>query len=230
MATPSPDAPIWTTPGAQPPFLPGPLPKLAPASPWAGDFGASYAARCVHDVEARFHELIKISNSTLLPVHMADVLEVGCGRGCTLAALARMGPWPDGVFGIEINADAVALARKLVPQARIYECNALDAHPYPEADLVVTCGFLVHVPPEHLPGVYARLAAAARRYLLLMEYHAPRPREIQYRDGVWCGARDFAGELLAAHPGWRCTATGFLWKRTTPFDDVTWFLLERRTQ
>ena len=189
-------------------------------NPWAGRFGAEYAERNTGDAEARSDFF-----DDVVPYDM-PVLELGCGRGVNLAALKLAGH--SSVRGVEVNPEAVALARAAGHD--VLEGDALRVAP-PAADLVLTSGFLIHVPPADLPLAYAQVAACARRYALLVEYHSPRPREVAYRDGVSCWARDFAGEFLDAHPAFEYADAGFLWKRAHAgaWDDVTWFLLERRT-
>lgn len=189
---------------------------------WSGPSGAAYAERCIHDVElrARFFR-------DALPPGLATALELGCGRGTNLAAMRRA--QPDLVLaGVEANADAAALAKQVSP-ATVLVQDALDVVPLTRADLVLTCGFLIHVHPNALSTAYRQLDHLARRYLLVVEYHSPRPREISYRDGATCWARDFAGEFLDAYSAWAPLREGFLWKRRGAFDDCTWFLMGRTT-
>lgn len=195
--------------------------QSANTAAWRGATGSAYAARCIHDVKLRARFFVDA-----VPPGVATVLELGCGRGTNLAALHRA--WPDIVLaGVEANAEAAALAGQASGAAVLVQ-DALDAVPLTRADLVLTCGFLIHVHPDALTVAYRQLDHLARSYLLVVEYHSPKPREIPYRDGATCWARDFAGEFLDAYPAWAPLREGFLWKRRGAFDDCTWFLMGRK--
>jgi spore coat polysaccharide biosynthesis protein SpsF len=86
------------------------------------------------------------------------------------------------------------------------------------------------VAPDDLPAAYAVLHDAAERYVLLAEYFAKTPTEVQYRGqdrALW--RRDFAGEFLDMHPNMRLRDYGFAYSRdaVAPQDDLTWMLMER---
>lgn len=85
----------------------------------------------------------------------AAVLEVGCGNGKTLQALARRSPH---VTAVDISPEAVALARRRPATAEIGLAVA-DARHLPFRDEVFDAVFLVHV-TGHLPELGRKAVAA----------------------------------------------------------------------
>jgi spore coat polysaccharide biosynthesis protein SpsF len=101
----------------------------------------------------------------------------------------------------------------------------------PICDLVLIKGVLIHLNPEVLPEVYDKLVAAARRWLLVVEYYNPTPVAVAYRNHAErLFKRDFAGEIMDRHPEMQLVDYGFSYRRDPQFpqDDITWFLMERR--
>jgi pseudaminic acid biosynthesis-associated methylase len=107
-----------------------------------------------------------------------------------------------------------------------------------EFDLVFTCGVLIHLNPSNLSGVYKKMAALSRRYILINEYYNPTPLEISYRGHSGkLFKRDFGGEFLDCLNGTpsateqiRLVDYGFLWQRVHPaWDNTTWWLFEKQT-
>ena len=73
---------------------------------------------------------------------------------------------------------------------------------------------LIHLPPESLPDVYDTLAAASARYVMVCEHHNPTPVEVSYRSHEHAlFTRDFAGDILDAHPELRLVDDGFTYHR-----------------
>jgi SAM-dependent methyltransferase len=59
-----------------------------------------------------------------LPTAATVVLDVGCGRGDELAALLQMGAREENLWGIDLMASRVAIARSKLPHAHIACGNA----------------------------------------------------------------------------------------------------------
>lgn len=76
------------------------------------------------------------------------VLDIGCGEGHFAAALAKVGAT---VTGIDPNTDAIASARRAVPDAR-FEGVSADRLPFPNGsfDLAVVLNALHHVPAAEM--------------------------------------------------------------------------------
>ncbi len=101
----------------------------------------------------------------------------------------------------------------------------------PRWDLSFTKGVLIHLPPEALPDIYDKLVAASSRYVMVCEYYNPTPVEVSYRGHEHAlFKRDFAGEILDAHPELALVDYGFTYHRDPvhPLDDSTWFLMEKQ--
>jgi 2-polyprenyl-3-methyl-5-hydroxy-6-metoxy-1,4-benzoquinol methylase len=75
----------------------------------------------------------------------AQILEVGCGHGGTIAAVQS---WGHRATGIDISQGAVAEAQRRNPSARII-CHAVEDHPWPftdgQFDMVVSFEVLEHL-------------------------------------------------------------------------------------
>lgn len=192
---------------------------------WAGQFGEDYSNR------NRGTQLIA-SNTALFAqilVHtpgVQTVLEVGANIGLNIRALQSL--LPEASFtGIEINRGATAILAET--GCTVVEGSILAVEPPGTFDLVLTKGVLIHLPPDRLRDVYAKLVAATEKYLVLVEYYSPKPVAVPYRghrDRLF--KRDFAGEILDQHSSLELVATGFAYHRGPfPQDDLTWFVLRR---
>lgn len=195
---------------------------------WRGQFGDEYNRRNQGLVERNVtffaRALARVQHT------VRDVLEFGCGTGQNLDALARLIP-NVVTYGIEINREAAQSAANYA--TRIYS-QAVSEWRKPDAmrwDLVLSKGFLIHIPPEELLDVYTKMFEASNRYILLAEYYNPTPLEVVYRGEtgrLW--KRDFATELIGRFPSLRVADYGFIWRHDYPWqqDDLTYFLLEKR--
>ena len=166
-----------------------------PTKEWAGTFGDDYTMRQQATWTQRraantalFAKALRTANSP------EDMIEFGAGSGDNIAALHTL--YPDmQADAVEVNPTAAAL----ITGARVHVTDAVHG-PLPpdlQADLVLTKGFLIHVPPEQLPAMYARILGCSSRLVLLAEYYNPTPCAVRYRDReglLW--KRDFATELI----------------------------------
>lgn len=203
----------------------------APQQEWAGAFGDDYTMRQQATWVQR-----RAANTALFAKALARVsppqrlVEFGAGAGDNIAALHTL--YPDmQAHAVEVNPTAAGL----ITGARVHITDAvhgelpLECH----GDLVLTKGFLIHVPPEQLPAMYDRMLSSTTRLILIAEYYNPTPCAVRYRDReglLW--KRDFARELVdtadkLVGPGrLRMIDYGFVWRHDPqPQDDLTWFLL-----
>jgi pseudaminic acid biosynthesis-associated methylase len=191
---------------------------------WAGEFGERYAARNPVAGEAR----AAFWDGLLEGHRIGSVLEVGCGQGANLAAIARRLD-PAQVWGIDVAAAALDRAREHAPGANLVRGPARRL-PFRDrfVDLVFTVGVLIHQPEETLGDVVDEIVRCADRFVLWAEYHAERTEEVAYRNVPGSlFRRDYGAVYASRHPELAAVDGGFL-DHDAGFDRVTWQLLERR--
>jgi pseudaminic acid biosynthesis-associated methylase len=160
---------------------------------------------------------------------VTSAIEFGANIGNNLRALADLLPQAE-LHSIEINATAAAQIRAW-GGATVEVASLLDFVATRRWDLSFTKGVLIHLPPQSLPAVYDKLVAASSRYVMVCEYYNPSPVEVTYHGHEHAlFKRDFAGEILDAHPELVLVDCGFTYHRDPqhPLDDVTWFLMEKQ--
>lgn len=195
---------------------------------WAGKFGAEYVGRNASP-ELLAANLSFFANALRRAGRIASCFELGANIGMNLRALRLLYPGI-GLRAAEINPEAAAILREEIGEENVFLGSILDCDVLPPADLALIKGVLIHIAPDALAAVYAKLYQASTRFILLGEYYNPVPVAIPYRghdDRLF--KRDFAGELLAAYPDLRLVDYGFVYRRDPAFpqDDITWFLLEK---
>jgi len=191
---------------------------------WRGSFGDDYTDRNTgghaSNVALFFRVLAKTRG-------VSSIFEIGVNRGLNMDALSVAAPNAK-LSGVEINSHAAALAR--TRHAGVLEGSILSATIEGHFDLVFTKGVLIHIAPEKLPDVYARMSELSSRYVLIAEYYNPQPVAITYRGHSGkLFKRDFAGEFMDK-TGFELIDYGFVYRRDPvfPADDISWFLMERR--
>lgn len=196
---------------------------------WAGSFGTDYIERNTgpEPIAANLAFFAEILRP--LPA-IGSVLEVGANIGLNLRALALLLPRAR-LAAVEINDAAVAALRSWGALEEIHHQSVLDFVPRQQWDFVFAKTVLIHLPPEHLAAVYAKLHASSSRYICIAEYFSRTPAEIEYRGHQGkLFKRDFAGEMLDRYPDLRLHTSGFASLRSANFpqDDITWHLLEKQ--
>jgi pseudaminic acid biosynthesis-associated methylase len=194
---------------------------------WAGAFGDEYIQR---NQDAQQLANQKLRYAMLLrrirPIHSA--IEFGANVGINLKAIHALDPSIE-LSAIEINAKAVQQLKDWgVP--KVYHQSILQFEPDFTRDLALISGVLIHINPDELPGVYAKLRASTKRFLFVAEYFNPTPVEVPYRGhGGKLFKRDFAGEMLDLFSDLRFVDCGFDYGRDPrgSQDNASWFLLEK---
>ncbi len=195
---------------------------------WAGAFGREYIGRN-EGSGLLASNLAFFAKALVAAGKVGSCIEFGANIGMNLRALRLL--FPDmRQSAIEINPEAAQILGQALGGDRVFQGSVLD---YPVAerfDLVLIKGVLIHINPDVLPAVYAKLHGCTGRHLLVAEYYNPTPVAVPYRghaDRLF--KRDFAGELLDAYPDLRLVDYGFAYRRDPAFpqDDINWFLLER---
>lgn len=197
---------------------------------WAGDFGAEYIQRNQGDALLASN-LAFFTKSLQAAQGLKSCIEFGANIGMNLRALKLLYP-ESAQHGIEINADAAQQLAEVIPPDHVHNMSILEFQSSETWDLVLVKGVLIHINPDALPEVYDQLFAACGRYLLVAEYYNPSPVAIAYRGhNERLFKRDFAGEIMERHPRMQLVDYGFVYRRdpTFPQDDITWFLMEKRS-
>lgn len=149
---------------------------------WAGGFGNDYQARNSIKKDDRniiWGKLFKSLN--LAPV---SFLEVGCSRGHNLYAIRSC--LGCDVQGIEINEKAIS-ERYIsnIVKGSAYDLPFIDG----QFELVFTAGVLIHL--SETKKAMEEIKRVSSKYILSIEYYTEKPREINYRDDVYCYAKDW---------------------------------------
>lgn len=197
---------------------------------WANEFGSEYIKRNqgANSLAANLNFFASALRATS---GCSSCIEFGANIGMNLRAIRLLFPEMEQ-HAIEINQDAVSELRQFLPASNIFHQSLLDFKPEQQWDLVVIKGVLIHINPDELENVYQLLVDSAARYLLVAEYYNPSPVALPYRGHERkLFKRDFAGEILDKYSDFRLTDYGFVYRRDSNFpqDDITWFLLERRS-
>lgn len=128
---------------------------------WAGEFGKEYTDRNQYDPAIRVDGFRK-----MIPSDARYILEVGSNYGNNLASLEMIGKT---AIGVEPNEYALEKGQRLL--RKIIPGNAYRL-PFATAsfDLVMTCGVLIHVPPDLLQEAMGEIYRVSRKYILTIEY------------------------------------------------------------
>ena len=196
---------------------------------WAGEFGDEYINRNKSDVlhSANLNLFSKILART---DDVSSVAEFGCNIGMNLRAIEALRPSVE-LHGYEINESAVDYVRDTLPNVVVHQQSILENIDL-GVDLTFTKGVLIHIQPSNLPLVYENLYSCSRKYILVAEYYDPKPVALTYRGHEnKMFKRDFAGDLLDRYENLKLIDYGFCYHRDLNFpqDDISWFLLEKRS-
>ena len=197
---------------------------------WAGEFGDDYITRNSGD-RAIASNLRLFATALKAAGPVGSCLELGANIGLNAQALRLL--YPEMTLkAVEINPRAAAILGQLIGPENVV-VGSIGSYTSTEVfDLVLVKGVLIHLQPDTLPAVYEKIHQASRRLILIAEYYNPTPVAVSYRghaDRLF--KRDFAGELLERYPDLMLLDYGFAYRRdpTFPQDDITWFLLEKKT-
>lgn len=157
-------------------------------------------------------------------------LELGCNIGRNLDQLSLLDPELNPSV-VEINPKALEFVQSRHALQQSF-CGPAQEAGFPSAyfELVFTCGVLIHVPPNDLLDVMAKMYQWSSRYIVVAEYFNRTPISIEYQgrpDLLF--KRDF-GAMFIDNFEVNLVDYGFLWGRiydSAGFDDVTWWLFEK---
>lgn len=196
---------------------------------WQGAFGTEYHQR--NKTEDRTGFWADVLGEDVLR-DAFSVLEPGAGKGENLAAIRKlrevggiqMQDWQ--LTGIEVNKVAFEEMRKqkIVAHNSAFLDIPLDDKNY---NLVITRGFLIHVPTLALPATLAKIYNASSKYICFAEYYSPVRREVDYHgmgSALWLD--DYAGKLMKMYPNLKLLDYGFKYHKDNGYD-ITYFLMEK---
>jgi pseudaminic acid biosynthesis-associated methylase len=198
---------------------------------WRGDFGNAYVDRNVASPEhlrARVAMWSEILGHTLA-APPRSILEVGANLGINLRALRAL--TGARLYAVEPNSKArdVLVADGVVAAEDLRGDIATQIEfPAGVADFVFTSGVLIHIHPDQLRESIAEIHRCSSRWIACIEYFSDKPEMIPYRghdDRLF--KRDFGSFWLDHFPDLRTVAYGFVWKRVTGLDNLTWWLFEK---
>lgn len=198
---------------------------------WSEDFGDDYIKRN-RSTNNNAHNLALFTNILSKTRGVKTVIEFGANIGLNLKALKALKPDLE-VSAVEINKQAANELKKYTSAEHVYHQSILDYAVDYQRDFSLIKGVLIHIHPDHLSNVYEKLYHASRKYICLVEYYHPTPVEIEYRGHKQrLFKRDFCGEIRKAFPDLQLVEYGFVYHQDDNFpqDDLTWFLLEKRSK
>ena len=91
------------------------------------------------------------------------VLDVGCGSGENLAALAALGKYE--LTGLDVSEGALSLSRRRVPSARLMRLDIQTEVPPERFDLVISVQVVEHLPDD--TAALKNMAALASKYVFI---------------------------------------------------------------
>lgn len=190
---------------------------------WTGAFGNAYTRRNrTTTVDARA-EIWRLH----IPDECESVLEVGANIGRNLEAIRQHHDCE--LYACEPNDMARQELSEWMPATHITACFADDIRWRDEiADLVFTCGVLIHVPPDKLLPSMREIHRCAKHWIITAEYFSPTEEMIPYRgtkDTLW--RRDYGGLWLDNFHDLHCVSCMFAWKRLTGLDNLTFWMFEK---
>lgn len=145
---------------------------------WSKDGGDEYTLR---NADVDWRKRASFWRDTI-PKEVLTVFECGTNVGANLRAIRACRAVQ--VQGVELNQLAVdvAVARGLAVQQQ----DLLTMQAFPLADLVFTCGVLIHMSPEQIGDAMEQVAALSKRYVMAVEYMDETETMVNYRgsDGL----------------------------------------------
>lgn len=207
---------------------------------WEGDFGTEYAVRNKLDDdfmrprimfwENMMKNIYFVANS--LPT---SILEVGAGTGANLMAINAIYKHQlEGLidpmyklYATEVNVPSRDALIVNVPNVNVLADPDLNNYEGGQKELVYTSGVLIHTHPDKRMELMRPMFSISKRYIVCIEYFAPETRAIPYRgnnDQLWL---DDYGSIWLDNFPLRLISYGFMWKKVTGLDNVTYWLFEK---
>lgn len=156
---------------------------------WKGKFGKDYTLRNplgAKEIDKLYFRNYGITRTEINKEFLGNlnlsikILEIGANVGVQLVFLQKMGF--KNLYGIEINREAIELAKSITKNIDIIQGSASDT-PFKDNyfDLVFTSGLLIHIAPADLEKVMKEIYRVTKKYIWGFEYYADKYSEISYR-------------------------------------------------
>jgi len=197
---------------------------------WNGAFGTDYHSRNQFEDRSAFWKDV-LGGEVLTDAW--SVLEPGAGKGENLAGIREARKYyldvemlASKLVGVEVNK--VACDQIRAAGAMGINSAFLDMPLDQQFPLVITRGFLIHVPSAALAPTLAKIYNASSKWICLAEYYSPVRREVKYQgqgSALWLD--DFAGEIMKMYPSLKLNDYGFKYHKDGQGYDLTYFLLEK---
>lgn len=163
---------------------------------------------------------------------ITSLLECGCNIGRNIDFLNDVLPQANK-SAIELSKPAYDFVTSRFAFDRSFNGPILESDFAPASfDLVYTIGVLIHIHPDNLLANMRKMFDYSNRYVLIGEYFNRTPVMLPYHgeeDRLF--KRDF-GKLFLENFPVDVVSYGFLWGHEfddAGFDDVTWWLFEKRS-
>jgi len=157
---------------------------------WQGEFGKNYTKRNIYNnrqlnsLYKKRYKKTRIEMNELFLSHIDKkirILEVGCNVGQQLRLLQQQGF--SNLYGIEIQWNAVEIAKKKTKNINIIQASAFDI-PFKDNyfDLVFTSGVLIHISPKDIEKAIHEIYRVSNTYIWGFEYYSKNKyEEVTYR-------------------------------------------------
>lgn len=188
---------------------------------WTSEFGNQYTRR---NIGVSTYDRIDVWR-TLIPRDTESILEVGANVGKNLEAIETF--FHGDLMAIEPNDLARQELHRVATRVTGDHADKISFETG-AADLVLTCGVLIHIGPDKLLDSMKEIHRVARRYIVCGEYFAPSEEMVPYRgqnDALW--RRDYGSLYLDNFSDLHCISSMFAWKRMTAFDDLVFWVFEK---
>lgn len=161
---------------------------------------------------------------------ITSLLECGCNIGRNIDSLDRLLPSASKSI-IEISKPAFDFVSSRHALAQKFNGSILESSLEGSFDLVYTMGVLIHINPDELLANLEKAYNYSNKYLLFGEYFNRTPIMLDYQGQKnRLFKRDF-GKLVIENFSVKLLDYGFLWGHiydAAGFDDITWWMFEKR--
>lgn len=148
---------------------------------WSGEEGKSYLQRNFQ-IGTRFNDRKQFYDMfESIEDKNISILEAGCNCGINLQILKELGF--NNLSGIDIGSDALAEAKRRLPDSKFYQGSILDM-PFQDGqfDMIFTSGVLIHQDPDKsLDQAMTEIYRCSNKYILGLEDYSEQLKPIKYR-------------------------------------------------